>query len=110
MFYNEKITDLLSRPLWQLTGEEYVRLHAYACSLIKNAEAAPVTKVTGVRQLAEYLSCCESTIYMLRREGVLDSAVISRVGKNIVFDGGKARELAQTYMREHRQAKKSDIE
>ena len=104
------VVSLLTKPLWQLTGEEYVRLHAYACSLIKNAEAAPVTKVTGVRQLAEYLSCCESTVYLLRREGVLDSAVISRVGKNIVFDGGKARELAQAYMQEHRQIKKSNIE
>lgn len=105
MFYNEKITDLLSRPLWQLTGEEYVRLHAYACSLIKNAEAAPVTKVTGVRQLAEYLSCCESTIYALKREGILDSSIISRVGKNTVFDGDKARELAQAYIQESRRGK-----
>lgn len=110
MLIKEKITDLLSKPLWQLTGEEYVRLHAYACTLCNDSGTESVTRVTGVRALAEHLACCESTIYMLRREGVLDAAIVSRVGKNIVFDAEKARELAQAYMQEHRQIKKSNIE
>lgn len=99
------IIDLLQKPLWQLTGEEYVQLHAYACSLRNNTEKAPVNKVIGVRALAEYISCCESKIYALKREGVLDSAIISRIGKNTVFDGEKARELAQAYIQESRRGK-----
>lgn len=101
----EKISDLLFKPLWQLTGEEYVRLHAYACTLKRDTEPTPVTRVTGVRALAEYLSCCESKIYALKREGVLDSAIISHIGKNTVFDGEKARELAQAYIQESRKGK-----
>ncbi len=103
-----KISDLLSKPLWQLTGEEYVRLHAYACTIKRDTEPTPVARVTGVRALAEYLSCCESTVYMLRREGVLDAAVISSIGKNIVFDAEKARVLAQAYMQQHRQTPKTN--
>lgn len=99
----------MTKPLWQLTGEEYVQLHAYACSLSDIAETVPETRVTGVRALAEYLSCCESTVYMLMREGVLDSAVVSRIGKSTVFDAELARELAQAYMQEHRRTKKSQI-
>ena len=41
------------------------------------------------------------------RQGALDSAILSRIGKRIVFDGEKARELAQAYIQEHRQSKKS---
>ncbi len=93
----EDIKSLLSKPLWQLSGEEYVRLHAYACTLCHTSETAPVTKVTGVRALAESLSCCESTVYKLRREGVLDNAIISHIGKNIVFDAQKACSLAKEY-------------
>lgn len=103
-----EIRSLLEKPLWQLTGEEYVRLHAYACTINNDTTTAPAARVTGVRALAEYLSCCESTIYALKREGVLDSAIISHVGKNIVFDGERARELAQAYMREHRQQKNAN--
>lgn len=106
MLIKEKITDLLSKPLWQLTGEEYVHLHAYACSKCKDdSRTESVTKVMGVRKLAEYLVCCESKIYALKREGVLDSAIISRIGKNTVFDGEKARELAQAYIQESRRGK-----
>lgn len=103
------ITEILGLPLWQLTGEEYVRLHAYACSKNNNIVAAPVTKVTGVQALAKYLSCCESTVYMLRRERVLDEAVISRVGKSIVFDAEKAQRLADDYMTMNRNINKKEI-
>ena len=61
--------------------------------------------LTGVKKLAEYLECCESTVYMLRRKGVLEDAVVSHVGKKIVFDGEKARALADEYQEQHRKNK-----
>jgi len=36
-------------------------------------------------------------VYKLRREGVLDNAIISHIGKNIVFDAQKACSLAKEY-------------
>lgn len=101
---------LLTKPLWQLTCEEYVALHKYAVKVANDEVGAPqtVTRCTGVRELARFLTCCESTIYSLKREGVLDDSILSSIGKNTVFDGEKARELAQAYMLEHRQTKKTD--
>lgn len=91
-----------------MSGEEYVVLHAYAVK--KTTEESGVVKTpircTGVRALAQYLNCCESTIYTLKREGVLDDSILSSIGKNTVFDGEKARELAQAY----RQTKKANNE
>ncbi len=49
----------------------------------------------GVHELAGHLCCSESKIYALRRDGILDEAVVSRIGRSIVFDVEKARRLAQ---------------
>lgn len=105
------IIDLLEKPLWQLTGKEYVALHAYACRMNSDTStqnATTVIRITGIRALAEYLACCESTIYSLKREGVLDPAIVSRVGKNIVFDAEKARQLADDYKQKQREARNND--
>ena len=106
------IIDLLNKPLWQLTGEEYVALHAYAVKKANDETdtSKMTTRCTGVRELAQHLNCCESTIYGMKREGVLDDAILSSIGKSTVFDGEKARELAQAYMQEHRKTNKANNE
>ena len=109
---NFNIKSLLAKPLWQLTGEEYVALHAYAVKMAndKGGVTKASIRCTGVRELAQYLNCCESTIYGMKREGVLDDAILSSIGKSTVFDGEKARELAQAYMQEHRKTQKANNE
>lgn len=102
---NTYVDKLLAMPLWQMTGEEYLALHTYACNNNRNtklAETQTSIKVTGVRALADYLQCCESTIYSLLRHKVLDSAIISRIGKRIVFDGEVARHCANDYQEQQR--------
>ena len=104
------IQDLMSKPLWQMTGEEYVSLHVYATEQACATPASPPNTIvykTGVRALAEYLSCCETTIYLLKRDGVLDDAIVSRVGKHIVFDAEKARHLADEYKQKERAANRN---
>lgn len=82
-----------------MTGEEFVALSAYAHTLYEGEVIQKkVARVVGNQALADYATCSLSTIYKLRREGVLDAAVISRVGKQIVYDGDKALELAQGYL------------
>lgn len=100
------IQSLLGKPLWQMTGEEYVALHTYVCTLY-NGESVrkAITCCKGVHAVAEFCSCSESQIYKLLREGVLESAILSRIGKRIVFDGEKARNLAEAYMKEQRKSK-----
>ena len=102
---NKDIEQRLHLPLWQMTGHEFVTLHHYALSVGAEKESIPPTHTnttntimkTGVRELAAYLSCCESTLYSMKREGVLDAAIISHIGKSIVFDAEKARTLAQEF-------------
>ena len=100
-----EIKIMMSKPLWQLTCEEFCELTQYAnaCSTTKSQ---PSVHITGVRCLAEYLGCSESTVFMLRRNGVLNDAIISQVGKRIVFDGEKARTLAASFQNEQRLARK----
>lgn len=98
----QDIQKLLERPLWQMVGREFVAL-LEQCS--GNKEAFPekkVVSVTGVHELAGYLQCSDSMVYRLRREGVLNDAIISRIGKSIVFDAEKARCLANEYLNEKR--------
>lgn len=106
------VISLLTKPLWQLTGEDYVALHKYAVKVANDEVGAPqtVTRCTGARELAHFLNCCESTVYAMKRAKILDGAIISDIGKSTVFSGEKARELAQAYMQEHRQTKKTDKE
>ena len=106
-----KIEGLLEKPLWQMTGEEYCQLTHYALSLTPGAgpyQTPPGQKALGVHALAVELGCSDSTIYAIMRTpreedgsseggGILKAAIVSRIGRRIVFDVDKARELATQY-------------
>ena len=104
------VSILLETPIWQMTGAEFCALSHYANAQAYHTPVEPdtVVRITGVRALAEYLDCCESTVFMLRRNGVLDEAIISQIGKKIVFDGEKARELASAFQQEQRAARRDN--
>ena len=103
------IQYLLAKPLWQMTGEEYVALHAYACTIINGDSKGRQTQVLckGVHALALYCSCSDSQVFKLLREGVLDAAIRSRVGKSIVFDGEVALRCAAEYQEQQRTNRKN---
>lgn len=103
-YANIDIESLLNKPLWQLTGQEFCALTHYANGQAYHTPVEPdtVVRITGVRALAEYLDCCESTVFMFRRNGVLDEAIISQIGKKIVFDGEKARAAADDFQKTRR--------
>ncbi len=104
-----KIEGLLQKPLWQMTGEEYCQLTHYALSFSPNAgssQASTGQKALGIHALAVELGCSDSTVYSLMRTprkedasseggGILRDAIVSRIGRRIVFDVDKARELAK---------------
>lgn len=100
---DKDINSLLAKPLWQLTGSDYVALHAYACSVYTaGPEASQVIRVKGVHDLAQYLCCSESQVYKLLRAGVLESAILFKVGKSIVFNGEVALKCAADYQEQQR--------
>lgn len=86
-----------------MSGCELQALVHMAMTADGSKAARPATTLlTGVQALAEYLDCSQSTVFMLRRRGVLDEAVVSHIGRKIVFDGSKARELANEYQTSRR--------
>lgn len=101
-----KITleQLLEKPLWQMSGEEFFILSRHAAQKQSEMHKTEddIELCTGVKALAEKLACCESTIYMLKREGILNEAVKSQIGKKIVFNVEKARELANEFQKRRR--------
>ena len=101
---NNQFSTLLAKPLWQMTGEEFLELQRNALGV--QAIEDPKTKYAyGIQELSDYIGCCQSTIYDLKKKGVLDEAIISRVGRKIVFDAEKARVLASNYQSDQREKK-----
>jgi hypothetical protein len=45
-------------------------------------------------------------IYALKKEGVLDKAIVEQVGKRIIFDADKARMLADEYQKYQRELRR----
>lgn len=93
-----------------MTGEEYLSLHAYAHTSNDedNAKIQQVVRVKGVHAVAEYCDCSDSQIAKLLREGVLAPAILSRIGKSIVFNGDEARRCANEYQMQQRASRKNN--
>lgn len=107
------IESLLDKPVWQMTGEEYIELTQYALSSSganENHVERRVQKAMGVHALAVELGCSDSTVYSLMRtareedgssegSGILHDAIVSRIGRRIVFDVERARVIYKTTLR-----------
>ena len=106
MEQKKHIEELLSKPLCMMSGEEFCTLAQYVNGAAVESPARPVNRVIGIHDLAAAIGCCDSTVYMLKRMGVLDPAIISRIGKKIVFDVDKALVLAEEYQKNQRDARR----
>ena len=92
------VTTLLDRPLWQLTGREFCALTQYANKeIMSNTNMSGRKHCQGVAALAKEHGCSQSKIYEMKREGVLDESIVSRIGKPICFNVELARSLASEY-------------
>jgi len=108
---NSKSNYLLEKPLWQMTGEEFLQLNELTRSSSNSQQENNETKVYahGINELATKLGCCQSTVYSLKKLGILDSAIVSQIGKRIVFDVHRARELADEYQKSQREARRENV-
>ncbi len=99
---------LLEKPLWQMTGEEFLQLNELTRGSLNptTENNEPKLYAHGVNELATMLGCCQSTVYALKKIGVLDKAIVSQIGKRIIFDVHKARELADEYQKSQRDQRK----
>lgn len=106
-----EVSELKKKMLVQLTGEELVTLIKYAVGTAENDTNSGTNKRTlayGVEELANALGCSPSKIHGLMRTprnedgsaehgGILRDAIVSRIGRKIVYDTERARELANKY-------------
>ena len=83
MSTTKSIEGLLEKPVYMMTGEEYLELTHYALANSPNAANRPTQ--AGQKALGDVGG------------GVLREAIVSRIGRRIVFDVDKARKLADGY-------------
>lgn len=108
---NEKIdvSTLLTMMVVQLTAAQLCEVIRFALGELEAPHNPSVRRlVKGVQALADALACSPSKIYALMRTprvgensvsdgGVLKDAIVSRIGRCIVFDADLARELADAH-------------
>ena len=81
MSTTKSIEGLLEKPVYMMTGEEYLELTHYALANSPNALMRAPREEDGSNVGG----------------GVLREAIVSRIGRRIVFDVDKARKLADYY-------------
>ena len=93
MNYND---DLRKKPLWQMTGEEF--LYLQQGSEQKEVQATIVSNtskkhVYGIAGIARLFGCSIPTAHRIKKCGKIDRA-ITQIGRKIIVDAELALELA----------------
>ena len=91
------IQELLSKPVWQMTGEEFIMLSRHASGQTE-AQPQPVTDtsrkyVYGIPGIARLFGCSLPTANRIKKSGRIDKA-ITQIGRKIIVDAELALELA----------------
>lgn len=93
----KNIQELLLKPVWQMTGEEFLLLSKHA-SAQAEAQPQPVTDterkyVYGIGGIARLFGCSMPTANRIKKSGKIDKA-ITQIGRKIIVDAELALELA----------------
>ena len=91
------IQELLSKPVWQMTGEEFIFLSKHASNQTE-AQPQPITDmerkyVYGIPGIAKLFGCSLPTANRIKKSGKIDKA-ITQIGRKIIVDAELALELA----------------
>ena len=102
------ISDLLQKPLWQMTGEEFMFLSKTASqndeATIKDNPSQPTSEkkyVYGIDGIAEIFGCSRPTASRIKKSGRINAA-IRQIGRKIVVDV----ELALSLVGQKREARR----
>ena len=90
------VKELKEKPIWQMTGEEFLFLH-------QNSEQKQVQPVTlsetqkkyvyGIGGIARLFGCSIPTANRIKQSGKIDKA-ITQIGRKIIVEAELALELA----------------
>ena len=91
------IKELRQKPLWQMTGEEFLFLHqnSPATDAQQPTVIVDTTKkyVYGILGIAKLFGCSIPTANRIKQSGKIDRA-ITQIGRKIIVDAQLAIELA----------------
>lgn len=92
--------ELLQKPVWQMTGEEFLKLTKLQEKQPKEIKVERKEKqyVYGIRGIANLFNCSPATASRIKKSGVIDDAISQR-NRTIVVDA----ELALKLVRENEQ-------
>jgi hypothetical protein len=94
-----EVKELLSKPVWQMTGEEFVFLSKQVLQSDGKKEVSPVIVgkekryVYGIAGIARLFGCSLPTANRIKKSGKIDRA-ITQIGRKIIVDADLALELA----------------
>lgn len=91
-----EIQELLSKPIWQMTGEEFLFLHqngVHEEPQVQTVTVATKRYVYGLKGIAELFGCSLPTANRIKQSGKIDKAV-TQIGRKIIVDAELALELA----------------
>ena len=93
----KNLRELLSNPVWQMTGEEFIFLSKHA-SRQTETQPQPITDterkyVYGILGIAKLFGCSLPTANRIKKSGKIDKA-ITQIGRKIIVDVELALELA----------------
>ena len=93
----KNLQELLSKPVWQMTGEEFIFLSKHA-SRQTETQPQPITDterkyVNGILGIAKLFGCSLPTANRIKKSGKIDKA-ITQIGRKIIVDVELALELA----------------
>ncbi|MDC2642591.1 DUF3853 family protein [Bacteroides ovatus] len=91
------LQELLLKPVWQMTGEEFIYLSKHA-SAHPEAQPQPTMDterkyVYGILGIAQLFGCSMPTANRIKKSGKIDKA-ITQIGRKIIVDVELALELA----------------
>ncbi|MDH6342936.1 hypothetical protein M2480_002038 [Parabacteroides sp. PFB2-12] len=89
------IVELRAKPIWQMTGEEFLFLQEHG-NFRQNVNAQTAQEkqyVYGVSGIARLFNCSIPTASRIKASGKIDKA-IKQIGRKIVVDAELALELA----------------
>jgi DNA invertase Pin-like site-specific DNA recombinase len=95
------VDDLLNKPIWQMTGAEFLSL--LQSSIKSSEDKAPIVseereKVKryeyGIRGIAKIFGCSIPTANRIKKSGKINAA-ITQVGRKIIVDADLALQLAK---------------
>ena len=92
-----EIKDLKNKPLWQMTGEEFLYLQQTGATTQSTPTPVVDTSqkryVYGITGIAKLFGCSMPTAHRIKKSGKIDKA-ITQIGRKIIVDAEMALELA----------------